>query len=111
LVDVVDFLLFLLKINWNFMEKHKLYRVVITKDEESGYFVAEVPTLSPCITYGDTIEEAMEMVKEAIEAVVESRQENGYAVPDDNEELEKRHSSIETVMPYLQSSKYQMATA
>jgi antitoxin HicB len=93
------------------MEKQKLYKVIITKDEETGYYVAEVPTLSPCITFGESIEEAIGMVKEAIEAVVESRIENGYAVPDDSEELEKRHSSIETVMPFVQSPRHLFAIA
>ena len=44
------------------MEK-RLYKVVITKDEETGYFVAEVPSLAPCITFGDIIEEDTEIVK------------------------------------------------
>ena len=96
------------------MEKQKLYKVIITKDQDTGYFVAEVPTLSPCITYGDSIEEAIEMVKEAIEGVIESRQANGYPIPDDSEELQKKHTTIETVMamPFLQAPRnLQLVTA
>ncbi len=85
--------------------KQRLYKVIITKDSETGYFVAEVPTLEPCITFGESIEEAIEMIKEAIEAVVESREANGYPIFDDNEELEQRHTTIETVMPFFQGSK------
>jgi antitoxin HicB len=89
--------------------KQRLYKVSITKDEEEGYFVAEVPTLSPCITYGETIEEAIEMVKEAIEAVVESRLENGYPVPDDNFELEHQ-KTVQAVVQFNQTP-FQFATA
>lgn len=71
------------------MDTQRLYKVTITKDEETGFFVAEVPTLSPCITYGSTIEEAIEMVKEAIEGVIEAREESGYPIPDDNEQKNK----------------------
>ncbi len=79
--------------------KHGLYKVVITKDEETGYFVAEVPTLNPCITYGETIEEAIAMVQEAIEAVIESRLENGYPVPDDTRELEQQTTAVQAIVP------------
>lgn len=37
------------------------------------------------------------MVKEAIEAVVEPRLENGYPVPDENSELEKKSTTIHTI--------------
>ena len=67
--------------------QNRLYKVVITHDADDGIFIAEVPTLSPCITYGETLEEAIEMVKEAIEGVIESREANGYPVSDDTEEL------------------------
>ena len=78
---------------------HGLYKVIITKDEETGYFVAEVPTLSPCITYGETMEEAIVMAQEAIEAVIESRIENGYPVTDDTLELEHQATSVQAIIP------------
>lgn len=74
--------------------KYGLYKVSINKDAETSYFVAEVPTLSPCITYGQTMEEAISMVQEAIEAVTESRLANGYPVPDDTEDLEHQSTTI-----------------
>lgn len=67
--------------------QNRLYKVVITHDADDGICIAEVPTLSPCVTYGETLEEAIDMVKEAIEGVIESREANGYPVPDDTEEL------------------------
>lgn len=47
------------------------YRVLIEQDED-GVYVAEVPALSGCISQGWTREEAIENVKEAIAAYIES---------------------------------------
>ncbi len=41
------------------------YTVIFHKAEEGGYW-AEVPALSGCFSQGETIEEAMENIKEAI---------------------------------------------
>ncbi len=41
------------------------YRILLRKEPEGGYTVM-VPSLPGCITYGDTIEEAIKMAKEAI---------------------------------------------
>jgi len=51
------------------------YRVLLRKEPEGGYTVI-VPSLPGCITYGDTIEEAIEMAKEAIELYIESLKEH-----------------------------------
>ncbi|MHC1594746.1 MAG: type II toxin-antitoxin system HicB family antitoxin [Methanotrichaceae archaeon] len=40
-----------------------------------------VPTLPGCVTFGETIDEAIEMAKEAIEAYVESLVARGEEVP------------------------------
>ena len=79
--------------------KHSLYKVLITRDNETGYFVADVPTLSPCITHGQTMEEAISMAQEAIEAVIESRVANGYPVPDDTAALEQQAMPIQAIIP------------
>jgi len=42
------------------------YRILLKKEPEGGYTVT-APSLPGCVTYGDTIEEAGEMVREAIE--------------------------------------------
>ena len=50
--------------------------VIIEKDE-AGYYVAEVPALPGCLSQGKTYEEAINNIKEAIEAwleVMESKQ-------------------------------------
>jgi len=47
------------------------FDVVIIEDETGGY-VALVPALPGCHTQGDTLEELMENVKEAIELYLET---------------------------------------
>ena len=47
------------------------YRVLLREEPEGGYTVT-VPTLPGCITYDETIPEAVAMAKEAIELYVES---------------------------------------
>jgi predicted RNase H-like HicB family nuclease len=63
------------------------YRIILKKEEEGGY-TAIVPSLPGCITYGDTIDEAKLMVREAIELYIESLEADGLPVPNDNESLE-----------------------
>ncbi len=69
------------------MNSSKTYRVVLRKEPE-GTYTAIVPALPGCITWGETIERAMEMAKEAIEGYIEVLKEEGEPVPDDNETLE-----------------------
>ncbi len=45
------------------------------------------------------MEEAISMVQEAIEAVIESRNENGYPIPDDTLELEQQTTTIQAIVP------------
>jgi len=63
------------------------YRILLRKEPEGGYTVI-VPSLPGCVTYGSTIEEAMEMAKEAIELYIESLKEHGEVVPNDEGTLE-----------------------
>jgi len=58
------------------------YRIILRKEPEGGYTVI-VPSLPGCVTYGDTIEEAIEMAKEAIELYIESLKERGEEIPTD----------------------------
>ena len=56
------------------------YRVLIEQDED-GVFVAEVPALPGCISEGQTRAEAVENVKEAIAAYLESLEAHNEPVP------------------------------
>ncbi len=59
----------------------KIYKfsVVIEKDAE-GYY-AFCPELQGCYAQGDTYEEVLENIKDAIRLHVEDRQANGEEVP------------------------------
>jgi len=63
------------------------YKVLLRKEPEGGYTVI-VPSLRGCVTYGDTIEEAMKMAKEAIELYIESLKEHGEEIPTEEGTLE-----------------------
>jgi antitoxin HicB len=52
------------------VEQHT-YQVLLTPEEEGGYSVS-IPALPGCYTEGETIEEAIEMVKEAISLHIDS---------------------------------------
>ena len=63
------------------------YRILLRKEVEGGYTVI-VPSLPGCVTYGDTIEEAVEMAKEAIELYLESLKEHDEEIPTEERTLE-----------------------
>ena len=56
------------------------YRVIIEQDED-GVYIAEVPALPGCISQGHTRSEALDNIREAIAAYVESLQAHGEPVP------------------------------
>lgn len=66
---------------------NRTYRINLRKEEEGGYTVF-VPSLPGCITYGETVDEAIEMAKEAIELYIEELQDRGDCIPDDSNVLE-----------------------
>lgn len=57
------------------------YRIIIEPDE--GGFHASVPTLPGCHTWGKTIAQAREMVRDAIDAYLRSVIVDGRPVPED----------------------------
>lgn len=69
------------------MSKTRTFRIVLRKEPEGAY-TALVPSLPGCITWGETVESALEMAKDAIENYIAVLQEEGEQIPDDNETLE-----------------------
>lgn len=69
------------------------YRILLRKEPEGGYTVT-VPSLPGCITYGETIEEAIEIAKEAIELYLESMKEHGEEIPTEEGTLEYTLASL-----------------
>ncbi len=63
------------------------YRVLLRKQPEGGYTVI-VPSLPGCVTYGDSIEEAIKMAREAIELYLESLHAHGEEIPTEQDTLE-----------------------
>ena len=63
------------------------YRVIFRKEPEGGYTV-NVPSLPGCITFGDTIDEAIEMAKEAILLYIDILKKHNEDIPSDDSTLE-----------------------
>ncbi len=60
------------------------YSVIAHEAEEGGYWV-EVPALPGCYSQGETLEEALENVKEAIDLYLEALRKQGAQIPKDEE--------------------------
>ena len=56
------------------------YTVILEHEEDGGYH-AFVPALKGCHTQGDTVEQAIENVREAIKLYLESLKASGEAPP------------------------------
>ncbi len=56
------------------------FRAILEPNELGGYTVT-VPLLPGCISEGDTREEALANIKEAIELYIESLQADGEPIP------------------------------
>jgi len=59
------------------------YTAIFEPAEEGGY-VVYVPALPGCVTEGDTLEEAMEMVKDAISGYIASLKKHHEPIPEEN---------------------------
>ena len=58
-------------------------RQVIIFSGEDGYWVAECPSLPGCISQGETREQAVTNIKEAINGYVAALQADGIPVPEE----------------------------
>ena len=56
------------------------YTVIIEQGRESGY-VVYCPALKGCVSQGETKEEALKNIREAMEAYIEALLEDGLPVP------------------------------
>lgn len=68
-------------------------QVILIPDLEDGGYTVEVPSLPGCISEGDTVEEALENIRDAIRGYVGLLEEDGLPVPSENE-----HSVLVTVV-------------
>ena len=63
------------------------YPITIYKDEE-GWYVVECPIIPGCLSQGETKEEAITNIQEAIQLCLEVRREKGLPLTIDYFELE-----------------------
>ena len=66
---------------------------VILEPQEGGGFTVLVPALPEVVTEGETEQEALANVEEAIRAILEYRQEQGMTPPSDSHP-EIRHVTV-----------------
>ncbi|CAG0931960.1 hypothetical protein TFLX_02380 [Thermoflexales bacterium] len=59
-------------------------RQVIVYPGEDGYWVAECPSLAGCISQGQTREEAVRNIREAIDGYIAALREDNLPVPEDH---------------------------
>jgi antitoxin HicB len=69
------------------MKKSRRQLHIIFRPESEGGCTASVPALPGCVTYGRTLEEAKELVKDAIGCYIESLKKHGEPIPTDDESL------------------------
>ena len=58
-------------------------RQVVLYPGEDGFWIAEYPSLAGCISQGESRQEAIASVKEAIEAYITALEDDGLPVPED----------------------------
>ena len=58
-------------------------QVILIPDPEVGGYTVEVPSLPGCISEGDTIDEALANIKEAIDLYIEVLTDDGKPIPED----------------------------
>jgi predicted RNase H-like HicB family nuclease len=59
------------------------FTVIFEKEEEGGYHVF-CPTLPGCHTQAESIEEGIQNIREAIELYIESLEEDGLPIPEED---------------------------
>ncbi|MGV8119621.1 MAG: type II toxin-antitoxin system HicB family antitoxin [Candidatus Xenobiia bacterium LiM19] len=60
--------------------EHLRYTVILEREEQGGYH-AFCPILKGCHTQGETVEEALKHIKEAIELYLESLKAHNESIP------------------------------
>lgn len=58
------------------------YEIIIYWSNEDQVFVAEVPELSGCMAHGETEEEALKNIKDAIQLWLDTAREFGDQIPE-----------------------------
>ena len=67
---------FCMERSYNVLVKGQKYKVILHPDFEDGGYWIECPSLAGCASQGDTVEEALEMIKDAIKGHLEVLEED-----------------------------------
>ena len=62
--------------------KEPRYPINLYWSQEDRCWLAEVPDLYPCMSHGDTREQALANIEDAIEGWLETAQEMGFDIPE-----------------------------
>lgn len=79
-------------LNYYFDDIISNMRQVLIYKGDNGMWVAECPSLPGCLSQGETREEAIENIREAIKAYIDVLEEDGLPIP------EERYESIIVVI-------------
>jgi antitoxin HicB len=63
------------------------YKILLREEPEGGYTVT-VPVLPGCVTFGKTLNDAIDMAREAIEIYIDTLNERGEDIPTEDGLLE-----------------------
>lgn len=66
--------------------KKRRFHIRFQTAEEGGYVVS-IPELPACVTQSDTFEEGLEMIRDALEGLLEVAREHGDPVPEQLQDL------------------------
>jgi len=74
------------------------YRIVVYPAEEGGY-VVEIPELPGCLSQGETIEEALQMIKDAQKCWIETALKDGADIPEPARGIDDYSGKLNIRMP------------
>ncbi len=63
-------------------------QVILIHDPESGGYTVTVPSLPGCLSEGDTVDEALANIRDAIDLYIEDMIADGEDVPEDVEPVQ-----------------------
>jgi antitoxin HicB len=63
------------------------YTIVLDRDPDVGGYVATCPALPGVVTEGETVEETLEMAKDAIKGYLESLEKAGLTIPEEHDPI------------------------
>jgi antitoxin HicB len=72
--------------NQNISQKVLEFTVVFEPAEEGGY-ISSVPALPGCVTQGENFEDAVKMIKDAIEGYLFVLKDEGEKIPQESKEI------------------------